>query len=48
MFRILDQHYRIDVSKTMMVGDMDSDKKFAENLGAGYMHIDEFLKSKPE
>lgn len=48
MFKLLDQHYHIDVSKTMMVGDMESDQKFAENLGAKYMHINEFLKSKPE
>ena len=48
MFSMLDRHYSIDKAQAMMVGDMDTDETFAENLGIKYMHIDEFLKSKPE
>lgn len=48
MFNLLDKHYGINPADAIMVGDMDSDKAFAVNIKVRYMHIDEFLKSKPE
>ena len=47
MFELLDKYYHISRSSTIMVGDMDSDKLFAENLGIGYMDINDFLNNKP-
>jgi HAD superfamily hydrolase (TIGR01662 family) len=36
--------YKLDVSKTLFVGDMNSDEKMARKLGLQYYHAEEFFK----
>lgn len=47
MAELLKYKFDIDLDASVMVGDMDSDKKFAENAGISeFYYIDDFLKLK--
>lgn len=47
MAELMVNKFDIDLSKSIMVGDMESDREFAKNAGiAEYYYIDEFLELK--
>jgi D-glycero-D-manno-heptose 1,7-bisphosphate phosphatase len=41
------QEYDLDLSRCLMVGDMDSDKEAAANAGVSYLDINHFMRAWP-